>query len=375
MNTPHDPRLGLPSGSGYHRWRRCFGSHALSQKVSSEILDADLREAADIGTRRHGLVANEDATVEHEDEYHVERAKYLKAQYIENSGITVEETIREQRFYLNDSNGNPIASGQIDEAVIGVNALGMKTAILFDYKMAYGNHGEAKTNEQLAMYAVLIRQAYPTIDYVYGVLIQPSLPTDKQCTDVYYDTKTLEVFESEIRAILKIVATENAPRYPGEVQCKFCKAKGICPEATAVAMVGVQEIGSAANIHTLSGITLRDYYKKAKQAEAVAKNLKELVAEEVKQRILAGQEVEGFTLANEKTRRSITNPNAAFASALAIGIPQDEFMTAVSISVTELDKLHKKYAGVKAKDAKEDFEKRFGDCIERKQDAPTLKAD
>lgn len=99
------------------------------------------------------------------------------------------------------------------------------TGLVVDYKGLPGQKQSAEENEQIRDYIVMAARKYIMTD-MYGVIIQP-LVTHSPLL-VHYDEAAINQAEQEMFARVAASHAKNPPRTAGEIQCQFCRAKGVC---------------------------------------------------------------------------------------------------------------------------------------------------
>ena len=77
-------------------------------------------------------------------------------------------------------------------------------------------------------------------------------------------------------------------------------------------------------------------------------------------------------IAPGRGRRVVTDASALCEKLLADGVEPSEIYSAIKLSITDAEGLHKLATGLKGKMAKQDFESRYDDYIEKKEGKPGL---
>ena len=139
--------------------------------------------------------------------------------------------------FLNISNGHP------DIVFVSPKYEG---AVLTDWKFGKGAVEDPEKNAQLWAYAAGLLVKFKFLKTVEATIIQPGAwKKDDAVRSHVFDAESLRVLAKKIKAVAQDAKAENAPRAAGEEQCKWCKAKGTCPEYAAFAE-GKAEIKQAA---------------------------------------------------------------------------------------------------------------------------------
>lgn len=105
-----------------------------------------------------------------------------------------------------------------------------KTLHIIDLKYGKGVKVEVINNTQLVLYAL---GAINDLQFLYDIekvvlhIVQPRM-CNYQAQEL--SIKELESWKAFFIEKSQLALSENAPRIAGDKQCKFCKAKSICPE-------------------------------------------------------------------------------------------------------------------------------------------------
>lgn len=214
------------SPSSAHRWTRCPGSVALSaglQNTGSE-------HAAE-GTLAHALAAHLlDPTqpAPEQDTGHLVEDVMQYVNYVTDLVDTLPNAtlLVEQALPIDHITGETGARGTADAVVVADDLL-----VIVDLKFGRGVRVDALENEQLAMYA---SGALAELDELFGpfervrmVIHQPRLG---HVSEWEIPTEELHIFAGDISAASLQAENPDAPRTPGEKQCRWCNAKARCPE-------------------------------------------------------------------------------------------------------------------------------------------------
>lgn len=175
----------------------------------------------------------------------------------------------------------------------------------------------------------------------------------------------------KVNAVLERMADPKAPRVPSEEACKYCQALGWCPEAAAVSAgfaVATREPQG------LSPIQLGQLGALAKRVEGQAK----AVLAAVREILLAGGSVPGFTLETRRGSRHIPDAPAAY-EALKDRLPLERFLALIELPLGELEEAwieacweNGNETKVTKKSLREEFTKRLERVIARKPDTRVL---
>ena len=232
-----DIRKGLPSASKLERVAACPGSHALEQTVTFESGEDDTM--AEQGTRVHAAreTGNTLELDAEENELYQSGLRYEKRlldKWKETFGFRDEEVVQgpnELRLWIHNHNLDPVGSGQLD-----VHYLCRDYAHIIDWKVGFLNHLVGATgNYQLRMQAVLLWLEHPHLKNIRVAFAKPRYE-DSQLDYADYSEMDLKYSYDGILLALWWATQPDAVRSPG-VHCRYCRAKTICPQALAFALL------------------------------------------------------------------------------------------------------------------------------------------
>lgn len=388
----NDYRGDLPSASAIEQISLCPGSHE-SQKAQPR-LDDD--ESAKLGEVIHDRVAAkfEGCVVGFDDlPSTATRCYEMAAEEFNNFfGIDHDETdgegfikIVERRLQVIGRSGDIIATGRPD--VVWIRS---GRALVLDFKTGWVGATEAPSNLQLRCLALAVASWYDVHKVRVGI-ISPN--TEEPMTTADYTTDDLSDSIVELEAILE--RRKTGVRIPGAKQCRWCRAKHVCPEALAV----VKQVADAVPKDTDPKATLVQHTPEGMAALLDQVNVAKWVCESViefgKLMIGEGRTIPGYYLKPGKKRKVIESPLDAFrklntcdacqgrrdvvgycAACNDTGainrMTEEEFLKCVKVSVPQLTKVYGKRHGLPDRMAKTDVATKLGDVLLTKQDAPSL---
>jgi hypothetical protein len=231
------------SPSGAHRWVPCPGSAVLEKGR----VDAPSRYAAE-GTAAHeiaaaALRAGTDAaayvgrtvdadgfqfTVDENMARGIQPYLDLVRQGESETGGTLQV---EQSLPITDLTGEEGAAGTGDAIILTDD-----TVIVIDLKFGMGERVDAEGNQQLGMYGLAALDAYDIVGDLSRVRMIICQPRVDHVSEWVQSREELNVLRGEIATAAMRVREADDPGIdigdfllPGEKQCRWCKAKPICP--------------------------------------------------------------------------------------------------------------------------------------------------
>jgi hypothetical protein len=134
----------------------------------------------------------------------------------------------------------------------------------------------------------------------------------------------------------------DAPLVPGEKQCRFCKAKAVCPALRAEVTEVVSGSATLDEFLTPDTTTGDNYLSVAMSKVELVEHWCKAVRAEVERRLLAGQSVDGYKLVEGKRgNRKWNNETEVEALFKSFRLRQDEMYDYSLISPTKAEKLLK----------------------------------
>lgn len=294
----NDERLGLPSASDVEALMLCTGKH----NACRGIPEPPPTEDATTGNNVHAYLAGKSDPLTDDEQATADACQRKETELIERHLMYVEQSYREQRLYLRDCGGSFVFSGKLD-ALFRRGDIGL----LVDYKTGRNEVTDATGNMQLRALVVLTALTYGLTRVVVAIIQPWVTPQTSVCV---YDQDDLERAELEMRAVLANAADPNAPRVPGEQQCRYCRAKSRCPEAIAYAsqLPDVRGIGlPALDAETLGALLDRC---------SMAEHMIDAIRNESKARLRDGLPVPGWTLKPGNERETIVKLDEVYALSL-----------------------------------------------------------
>ncbi|HEX7652550.1 MAG TPA: DUF2800 domain-containing protein, partial [Verrucomicrobiae bacterium] len=141
-----------------------------------------------------------------------------------------------------------------------------------------------------------------------------------------------------------------APRVAGPVQCQFCRAKAVCPEARAAALSLTDippnvslTVSAAEAAAQFTPEMLGQFLERAVVAEGVIAACRE----EARRRLNAGEIIPGWRLKPGQQRETITDPQACFDRCHRRGVPLIAFLSAIAVKKCDLKELLRQATGLR----------------------------
>lgn len=218
-------------------WLNCPGAAALQETLPPE----ESSPYADEGTRAHEQAARAvsavfsarayEPTTEDEDmiRHAAGWANLLYRMFARKMPVV---WAAERPLDISGITGRPGAHGTADFLAVSVDG----TLLIADYKYGMGVEVQAEQNPQLSIYALAAMDeldAAVSISHVRLVIYQPRIDSEAKVYD--WDLEKLADFRARVmgaaRRASALLGDANATKFlvPGEAQCRFCRAKGVCP--------------------------------------------------------------------------------------------------------------------------------------------------
>lgn len=360
------------SPSSAHRWMNCPGSLALEEQCPDRSSGY-----ADEGTAAHELASwalgsgNDTAAyigrviVVNDTEFAVDKdmADYVQVyvnavrDYAHNGGNPGEMMV-EQRVEFSDVVGVPDQFGTSDAVILLHTASELQ---VHDLKYGRGVKVDAEENEQLMLYALGALAEFGMVgnfENVRMVIHQPRLHhTSEWGCSVAHLEKFGEKARQGANTAVSVADTQDPDTVyfnlnPGDDQCRFCKAKAICPKLTenvvrtiagdfqdlTDAPIAEQISDAEDKINGLSNAQLGDALKSVDLIESWCKAIRAKAESE----LLAGNNVPGFKLVEgRRGARKWANEVEAETTLKTMRLKLEEMYDLKLISPTEAEKLHK----------------------------------
>ena len=321
-----DDRGNWPAASAMEQVSLCPGSFRAQQGVAEEQMSFD----ALAGTRIHGYLEGQEIILNEgeqtiADELEQKREDVI-AQFFpppKKKGAKNELIVmKEHRLWLSPPvYPAPVNfSGKADHIVIKGC-----TALIMDYKTGRGEVAPSRCTLQLLALTVLLKENYPKLRKVCACIIQTGKPVEVAT----FNCKQIREGKALLSHIIELAKTPSSRRFAGEKQCKWCKYKTQCPEATG-ALITLAQVTHLSDPSKFA--ELLDYV-------GVAKKLIPEIESKAKEELAKNPNaISGYKIAPGVRRREIADSQQAFNQLLEDKlITSDEFIKAVKVSVVKLE--------------------------------------
>lgn len=362
--TTEDVRRGLPSASGIERIILCPGSREMEVG-----LPETKRNITEEGTLLHSVLAGESSydDLTFDQQAVIDRVREIEAQIVrETFGDKPVDVIRGRRQWYPSGTTPALFSGETD---VIYRAQDRSISLIIDYKMGYIPVTNIAQNPQLGSYALLEGSDFGP-DEIRVAVIQPRCANPREIAR-YTMPADVQRLDLEIRNIIQTSEVPNAPRFAGEKQCKYCRAKGICPEARKAAyeIAEIRPLDLEKRLANMPGTELSTLLDLRKQAKEVIEAIEIEAKNRLNENINA---IPGYGLKPGNQIRSIINPVASYKAMEAAGVTAAEFMAACDVKVTKLEEVFGLVKKLKGASVKKEFNATMSDLITLKQNAPSL---
>lgn len=265
------------------------------------------------------------------------------------------EVLVEQRLPISFITGEADAKGTSDAVVLLGDEL-----VVVDLKYGRGVRVDADNNEQLAIYGAAALEEFGIVgDFarVRMVIHQPRLDHVSEwpvsvsyLSDRTANTRALAQHALKYADFRPGMAVKLSDIHPGEVQCRFCKAKAGCPALRSKVLstvAGNDSVDVAEPVAPqLEHATAREFDNATLGNLLGAVDLIEnwcgAIRAQAKVELLAGRDVPGFKLVSGKRgARKWLDEDQAKAALKAMRLKVEEMFDLSLISPTSAEKLHK----------------------------------
>lgn len=251
--------------------------------------------------------------------------------------------------------------------------------VVIDKKFGFKEVTPAVSNYQLRTYACAGWDQSTDVKNVVVAITQPRLPYEQRITMAHYSVEDIAAAREEIVAIREASRDPDAPLVPGEEQCRYCKAKLICPALRAEMEKGfalVPVTGTVAkrkaDVDEIIARCSDEDLDRMIQFVRMAKFVEEKAMEEGRKRVAAGA-LPTYELGKPSSPRYISDPAKAEAL-LALGgiLDKKRIWECSSMALGKLEESLAEENTWTLKKAREVIESTLGAVIQREERKPSL---
>lgn len=357
--APIDERRGLPSASEYPRIHHCPGYLNLKATLTA-FPDTEFvwtESGKRIAAALEGTLKFDALTDEEQSTFRALVAGRRDILTVTLGDEAKLETRSETRLWLRVQ---PIFSGRFDFLAF---IEGGEDFVIIDDKSGRNEVQKATGNLQLRALAVLVAENFG-FKCGFVAVNQPFFrPPFSVC---WYSEDDLRTAAEDLVADLKRSQDAGLPRSAGD-WCLYCPCRKGCPEGQKRAL----SWGQMNPAGMPDSRQIGDFLIQAHASEDVIR----AVREEAKRRIAAGDTVPGWRLKPGDVRTFVTKPEEVFRRAFDLGISRENFLRAVVIDKGRLRQLVVDATGRRGPLADKTVEDLLRDCVDEKQNAPSLDRD
>ena len=344
MNPIVDERKGKPSASDAEANELCPGRHKMSLGMRDQSTAQSLT-----GDKIHKWL-HDSSSVELED-YDVVIAKKCLQQREALMDLMWDDwrtnpprIIQEERLWYREDK----YSGVPDFVAIRDGI-----CLIADYKTGPIKVANAADNRQLMWLAVLANYKYRFSEVTVSII----QPTCGPPTSHTYDKKSLLRARNKINSTLRKMNDGNAFLRAGEKQCKYCKAKELCPALQAKS----HAIARVKDVETLTHVQLSEAMSVVPAVRAMCNAIEDKVRETLKS---DPQSIPTHELVDGRTTRRVTEPQMALERLKEEGLVSDSgFLESCSVSLPKLTKQIQQYGELSPSEAKQAINTTLHDLI------------
>lgn len=260
-----------------------------------------------------------------------------------------------------------------------------RAALVEDLKSGFAVVERAELNLQLRGYAVLAVDNYSEapLDTVYVSILQPRLWSPSERTTLaQYSMADIGKAAHEINGIIDRTEDPKAPLVAGEEQCRFCRAKLMCPafrKAIGKPLAKYKTEAELSKAKREAEIERRvkrcndAQLEKLLEAIKIARYTDDIVTAECRSRIRAGR-FGNYVLGKEYEARSVHNVNKAVARlALSNVATREEIIDLCTLPLHALeDKLRAAHKGMTWQQAKDRIDRVLKSLLVREPREPKI---
>jgi hypothetical protein len=325
------------SASGAHRYMHCPGSVRMEEGLPGET-----SVYAEYGTAAHELAAECLKTDKPAAFYIGDRFNEIEVDDEMVEGVQI------YLDYLQELGGDLLIEIKVDFSIFVPGGFGTADAIAFDaksktltivdLKFGKGIQVDAENNPQITLYAL---GALNDFDFIYDIenirmiIVQPRLD---HISEWEISKEKLIEEGNFIGSRAQDALRDDAPITPGEVQCRFCKAKGIClplAEHNISIAFGDLDESTPKDPLKLDNNEIAEILVKSDLISGWLKAVRKRAWTELN----LGREISGYKLVVGKTNRKWSDESAVEKALKRAKLKVDQIYTKKVISPAQAEKL------------------------------------
>jgi len=198
-----------------------------------------------------------------------------------------------------------------------VMSIPFKTLYVRDYKHGAGVQVDVEDNPQLMTYALIAGgEMIETYDTINLAIVQPRGGGETVKVWETEPERLMTWAEDVLKPAVRLALSSDAPLVPGEKQCRWCRAQGICPaiakQALQVAQADFTDFSDIRPDEVVDGIPIEKVLQIYEQLPLLKTFIK-AVEGRVFGDLEAGNPVPGYKLVHGRASRSWKNEDAVVA--------------------------------------------------------------
>ena len=207
-----------------------------------------------------------------------------------------------------------------------------RDAVILDYKTGRIKVDEATCNQQLKWCMALVDNALLKRK-LETITVAVSQPPARHFSVYTYERPDITDSKQAISRLVNLIdkGRDNPSLTPGTTQCRYCKAKAVCP-ALGRQSEALPELTSEG---TLTPLLLSKALPMLGAIEARCKAIKE----QARKVLLGGGKINGWRLKSGPTRRKVTDAHKVYEALADSGVQFDDILKAASFSVPKVERL------------------------------------
>tara|TARA_Y100001963_G_scaffold159460_1_gene263223 strand:+ start:4087 stop:5154 length:1068 start_codon:yes stop_codon:yes gene_type:complete len=225
--------------------------------------------------------------------------------------------------------------------------------LIADYKTGPIKVANAAENRQLMWLAVLANFKYRFNEVTVSII----QPTCGPATTHTYDKAELVKARNKVNGVLRRMNNGSAFLRAGDKQCKYCKAKELCPalQAKSNAIARVKDVTALTPIQLSEAMLVVPAVRE--MCNSIENHVREMIESDE-------QAIPEFELAEGRTTRRVNGPQMALERLKEEGLVSDSgFLESCSVSLPRLAKQIQQYGELSPSEAKQAINTTLHDLI------------